>query len=469
MSGEADPWVLPSGPVPTAGRRVMRWQPSRGVLRTRLLLFLSLLDLVVILGSFLFVGALHSSGGAQQGLVIGLAMLSIYFLSAFSSGAFAVSLIDRRSKGVACALRSMLFAAGAVLFAAFYLRASADLSRVIVAGGTLVSLAALAVARSLFLRNARRIIGGNPYNVVLLSDGGAFRRTGAGEYSTILAASSFEPGRHDPMMYDRLAVALQKADRVVVACSAERRHAWVHALQGANVQGEVLTPELAALAPLGVAHFGEDPTLIVAKGPLGVEERLVKRLFDIAVACGALLLLAPVFAAIALAIRMESPGPVLFVQRRIGRGNRMFHMLKFRSMRPERCDEDGSASTTRDDDRITRVGRLLRRTSLDELPQLVNVLAGNMSIVGPRPHALGSRAEDQLFWEIDDRYWHRHAAKPGLTGLAQVRGYRGATNHRSDLVNRLQADLEYLHGWTIWRDMLIVAQTVRVLVHRNAY
>ena len=92
-----------------------------------------------------------------------------------------------------------------------------------------------------------------------------------------------------------------------------------------------------------------------------------------------------------------------------------------------------------------------------------------MSIVGPRPHALGSRAEDQLFWEIDDRYWHRHAAKPGLTGLAQVRGYRGATNHRSDLVNRLQADLEYLHGWTIWRDMLIVAQTVRVLVHRNAY
>lgn len=104
--------------------------------------------------------------------MIGLAMLSIYFLSAFSSGAFAVSVIDRRSRGVACALRSMLFAAGAVLFTAFYLRASADLSRVIVAGGTLVSLAALTVARSLFLRNARRIIGGNPYNVVLLSDGG---------------------------------------------------------------------------------------------------------------------------------------------------------------------------------------------------------------------------------------------------------------------------------------------------------
>ncbi|MBB3909991.1 lipopolysaccharide/colanic/teichoic acid biosynthesis glycosyltransferase [Sphingomonas desiccabilis] len=363
----------------------------------------------------------------------------------------------------------MLFAAGAVLFAAFYLRASADLSRVVVAAGTVVNFGVLAVARTLFLRDARRIIGGNPYNVVLLSDEGMFPRSRAAGFSTILAASSFDPGVHDPMMYDRLAVALQKADRVVVACAAERRHAWVHALQGANVQGEVLAPELTALAPLGVARFGEDPTLIVAKGPLGIEERMVKRLFDIVVAGVALLLLAPMLGVIALAIRVESPGSVFFVQRRIGRGNRMFHMLKFRSMRPERCDENGCTSTTRDDDRITRVGRLLRRTSLDELPQLVNVLAGNMSIVGPRPHALGSRAEDQLFWEIDERYWHRHAAKPGLTGLAQIRGYRGATNHRSDLVNRLQADLEYLHGWTIWRDMLIVAQTVRVLVHRNAF
>lgn len=447
----------------------MRWQPSRGVLRTRLILLLGLLDLLAILGSFLLVGTLYTAGGGRQGLAIGIAMLPIYFVSAFSSGAFAVSVIDRRSTGVACALRSMLFAAGAVLFVAFYLRASGDLSRLVVAAGTAVNLGVMAIARTWFLRNARRIIGGNPYNVVLLSDEGAFPRSRAGDFSTILAAASFDPARHDPMMYDRLAVALQKADRVVVACAAERRHAWVHALQGANVQGEVLAPELAVLAPLGVARFGDDPTLIVAKGPLGIEERLIKRLFDIAVAGVALLLLAPMFAVIMLAIRIESPGAVFFVQRRIGRGNRMFHMLKFRSMRPERCDENGSTSAARDDDRITRVGRLLRRTSLDELPQLVNVLAGNMSIVGPRPHALGSRAEDQLFWEIDDRYWHRHAAKPGLTGLAQVRGYRGATNHRSDLVNRLQADLEYLHGWTIWRDMLIVAQTARVLVHRNAF
>ena len=92
-----------------------------------------------------------------------------------------------------------------------------------------------------------------------------------------------------------------------------------------------------------------------------------------------------------------------------------------------------------------------------------------MSIVGPRPHALGSRAEDRLFWDIDSAYWHRHAVKPGLTGLAQVRGYRGATETVTDLSNRLQADLEYLNGWSIWRDISIIIATFRVLVHRNAY
>lgn len=92
-----------------------------------------------------------------------------------------------------------------------------------------------------------------------------------------------------------------------------------------------------------------------------------------------------------------------------------------------------------------------------------------MSIVGPRPHALGSRAENKLFWEVDRRYWQRHAAKPGLTGLAQVRGFRGATDREVDLTNRLQSDLEYVHQWSIWRDLVIICRTIRVIVHRNAY
>jgi lipopolysaccharide/colanic/teichoic acid biosynthesis glycosyltransferase len=106
---------------------------------------------------------------------------------------------------------------------------------------------------------------------------------------------------------------------------------------------------------------------------------------------------------------------------------------------------------------------------VDELPQLINVLLGSMSIVGPRPHALGSLAGDQLFWHVDERYWQRHALKPGITGLAQVRGHRGATHTREHLTSRLQADLEYMTGWSLWRDISIVLRTAKVLVHPDAY
>ena len=138
-------------------------------------------------------------------------------------------------------------------------------------------------------------------------------------------------------------------------------------------------------------------------------------------------------------------------------------------MRSDASDEAGSRSASRDDDRVTRVGRFIRGTSIDELPQLINVLKGEMSIVGPRPHALGSRAEEQLFWAIEERYFDRHAIKPGMTGLAQVRGYRGATHRLSDVTDRLHADLEYLDGWHIGRDIGIMIRTLGVLVHSNAF
>ena len=118
---------------------------------------------------------------------------------------------------------------------------------------------------------------------------------------------------------------------------------------------------------------------------------------------------------------------------------------------------------------MTRIGRFIRATSIDELPQLFNILRGDMSFVGPRPHAIGSLAGDQLFWEVDQRYHHRHVCKPGLTGLAQVRGFRGATHRREDLINRLRADLEYVNGWSLMRDIMILFATLKVVVHRNAF
>ncbi|HEX8257196.1 MAG TPA: sugar transferase, partial [Allosphingosinicella sp.] len=203
--------------------------------------------------------------------------------------------------------------------------------------------------------------------------------------------------------------------------------------------------------------------------PLGLRDRVAKRALDLAIALPATLLLLPLMLVVGIAIKLESAGPVFFSQPRVGRGNRIFHVLKFRSMRADTADSAGVRSTARGDDRITRIGAFIRRTSIDELPQLINVVLGDMSIVGPRPHALASTAEDQLFWAIDPRYWDRHAIKPGMTGLAQIRGYRGATSCLTDLTNRLQADLEYMSGWSMGRDLAIIFRTLRVMAHRNAF
>ena len=170
----------------------------------------------------------------------------------------------------------------------------------------------------------------------------------------------------------------------------------------------------------------------------------LKRFIDIFGSFTVLLVTAPIMGLEAFAILAMMGRPVLFRQRRPGLDGRIFTLLKFRTM----CaDRERECQSQFDAHRVTPLGRLLRRTSLDELPQLFNVLRGEMSLVGPRPHALGSQAGEKLFWEIDDRYWERHALKPGLTGLAQIRGHRGATEHEEDLARRLESDLEYLDGW----------------------
>ena len=200
-----------------------------------------------------------------------------------------------------------------------------------------------------------------------------------------------------------------------------------------------------------------------------MRSRLAKRMLDLSLAIVALVLLSPLLTIVAVAIKLEDRGPIFFVQRRVGRGNCFFSIYKFRSMRCSTVGLDGTRSASKADERITRIGRFIRATSIDELPQLVNVVMGDMSLVGPRPHAIGSQAGDKLFWEVDTRYWLRHALKPGLTGLAQVRGLRGATDCEEDLSGRLNADLEYLNGWSLWRDLWILLSTFAVVLHEKAF
>jgi lipopolysaccharide/colanic/teichoic acid biosynthesis glycosyltransferase len=282
-------------------------------------------------------------------------------------------------------------------------------------------------------------------------------------------SADLQPNTRDPMMLDRLARHLRRVDRVIIACRPEVEREWAMLLKGAGIHGEIISSEFDQVGAIGMNSFEGRSTLVVAAGPLSTRNRIIKRLFDLGIAVPLLIVVLPLFLLIAVAIKIDSRGPIFFRQKRVGRGNALFDVFKFRSMRVDLTDATGSVSASRTDDRITRVGRIIRATSIDELPQLLNVLFGSMSVVGPRPHALGSLAGQQLFWDIDERYWHRHALKPGMTGLAQVRGFRGATHSESDLTQRLQADLEYILGWSIMRDFAIVLSTFSVVVHRNAY
>ncbi|KQN33742.1 hypothetical protein ASG37_16455 [Sphingomonas sp. Leaf407] len=401
--------------------------------------------------------------------VIVLATLTpIYFFTASGLHAYGTETLQSARHGAFKGGQSLLISVCAVILVAFCLRASDSFPRLVVMIGTGATFMAMVVARYAFIDNMVRLIGGNPFSVMLLHDGVSPMPNGS--FSIVLTSDSeLDPASHDPAMYDRLARVIGSADRVIVACAPERRIAWANALKGANVQSEIFVPELAPLNPLGVSSCDDSPTVTIAVGPLGLFDRFLKRAFDTTVAGGVIVALAPLLAMIAILIKLDTKGPVFFKQVRIGRNNEMFRIWKFRSMRVEQSDGAGHRSASRDDDRITRIGGILRRTSIDELPQLFNVLKGDMSIVGPRPHALGSRAADKLFWEVDGRYWHRHVVKPGLTGLAQVRGYRGATVIEDDLRNRLHADLEYLEHWSIWYDIKIILLTFRVLFHRNAY
>jgi exopolysaccharide biosynthesis polyprenyl glycosylphosphotransferase len=396
------------------------------------------------------------------------ALIPVYFIAALGMHAYDRVCLQNARQASARGAKSAVVAVGTMLLIAFTLQSSEELSRLIIVPGAVVAAIFIAICRYVFVKNLSVLVGGSPFSVILLWDGAAaFPQEG---FSAIVeVGTDFDPEQHDPVMYDKFARAVAGADRIVVACAAECRPGWAHLLKSSNVQGEIFVPELMTMAPIGVSLHGRMPSVIVAVGPLGLTDRLIKRIFDIFVSMTALLMLAPLLVFISILIKLDSPGEVLFKQIRIGRRNEMFRIWKFRSMRMERGDEAGSRSASRGDDRITRIGSIIRRTSIDELPQLFNVLKGDMSIVGPRPHALGSRAAEKLFWEVDGRYWHRHSVKPGLTGLAQVRGFRGATIEESDLRNRLQADLEYLEDWSIWRDVKIILLTIRVLLHSNAY
>ncbi len=226
------------------------------------------------------------------------------------------------------------------------------------------------------------------------------------------------------------------------------------------------TPLLSTADPGILPIFYPEPPYCSINGWHGD----VKRVCDIVFALLGLVVLSIPLLLIALAIRLESRGPALFRQRRIGLANVGFEMWKFRTMYHHASEPGRLTQTTRHDKRVTRVGAILRRCSLDELPQLFNILRGDMSLIGPRPHASGTYAGSKPFEMVTPHYAARHCVRPGLTGLAQVRGWRGETETETKLLRRIESDLEYIDNWSLRLDVVILARTVApVLARCNAY
>ncbi|MCP1602164.1 undecaprenyl-phosphate glucose phosphotransferase [Pseudomonas citronellolis] len=208
------------------------------------------------------------------------------------------------------------------------------------------------------------------------------------------------------------------------------------------------------------------PTISIFDSPMTGANSVIKRAEDIVLSAAILAIIAIPMALISLMIKLTSPGPIFFRQKRYGIDGRSIEVLKFRSMRVMENDEN-VVQATRGDTRITPIGALLRRTSLDELPQFINVLLGDMSIVGPRPHAV---AHNEHYRGKIDSYMLRHKVKPGITGWAQINGWRGETDTLDKMQKRVEHDLAYIHNWSLWWDLKIVFLTVfKGFIHKNAY
>jgi lipopolysaccharide/colanic/teichoic acid biosynthesis glycosyltransferase len=442
--------------------------PDYGAARIRLYALFLALDGVMMAAAFQLADLIRFGRFVGYGLTTFLVLYPIYAAVALNGNSWSIHALSSPRYSAFQSARALILATGVATVLLFSLKVGTNFSRPVFGFGCALSLLLIYAQRLLVGGFVGKRHGWTFRREILLLDG-VSADAAANQVVIDAGTEGLRPVSNDPEMLDRLARLVQGSERMVVACSADTRQAWARILAGANLDVEILTPELKTIAPLGLRHHQGVPTLVVGRGPLRLRERVLKRLFDLAVATTALILLAPVMIAAGSAVKLTSRGPVLFRQVRMGRGNRLFEVVKFRTMRSGSADSDGNRSVSRGDDRLTKIGPFLRRTSIDELPQLFNVIRGEMSIVGPRPHALGTRAGNQLLWSVDQRYWDRHAIKPGLTGLAQVRGFRGETARQCDLTDRLQADLEYIDGWHIGRDLAIMFRTLGVIVHPNAF
>ncbi|WP_175957471.1 undecaprenyl-phosphate glucose phosphotransferase [Burkholderia sp. BCC0405] len=349
-----------------------------------------------------------------------------------------------------------------------------------------VAIALLAFRIGLFLWRCRRLRAPRRHRAIaIVGTGERIARLAAGiggASSPFRLVAICQTSAHDtpidgtlPVVHDLAAFSRQarqqRASEIWIALPLSDEHTIVSVIDEFrhDFVDMRLLPDVSQLALFGsqVDEILGEPAISLAVSPLSLRARMAKAVFDRVFAAAALIVLMPLLLAIGVAVKLSSPGPVFFTQKRRGADGETFDIYKFRTMKLH-VERDGTvAQATRGDPRVTAVGALLRRTSLDELPQFINVLLGDMSVVGPRPHAV---EHDAQYRTLVDGYIHRYRIKPGITGWAQVNGLRGATEHVERMQSRIEYDLYYLRNWSFSLDLRIIGATVlKGIVHPNAY
>ena len=465
-----------------------RWAPrfSSGVIPNILPAF----DVLVILLSCL-------AGGISYHLLIGdpieiLPLCAVGALASFiyilrmnSSGYYEL----QESTKPRVELREILvcwFTTGLLLaLIAFLLKSSAAYSR-----GAFVVFYLFAPMALLGARKATKIVltqavaGGalGRRDTILVGDPSELASIQAGDLIALCGAPAVR--RFALSREDDQALRSSKDDRIIRAAASFARHhncrqvlialPWSDTVRIELIKNQIralpvavrLVPDKSIRSLSDLTALKSAPTMELQRAPLSEAQRWVKRIGDVVLASSALIFLLPIMALAALAIKLDSPGPVIFRQARKGFNGKQFVILKFRTMTVQENGPDVVQATC-DDSRVTAIGRLLRSSSIDELPQLWNVLSGDMSLIGPRPHAL---AHDNYFETLLSDYAFRHHVKPGITGWAQCNGARGATPTIEHIAERVKLDLWYINNWSFWLDLLILMKTIiEVLRKRNAY
>ncbi len=443
--------------------------------------------LVFVLSSIL-ARTLYFGPTSLEGADVGLGVVAalFYLLLGRSWGFFRVQILLAPERNLARIAAAALFGVTSVVCLLFLLKTGSDHSRAVMALFAVSASVLTPAERLLFSLTARLLVASDfvrGRRVVLIGDVEELERLKASDmlhfgFDEVARFGLSQGHNAEPLSTaDRLrveqtinAARLMRASEIALFVPWSRDRALAEITNG--LRGSPLPVRLYpdhstrdVLRQKRERHFDPHLSVEVQRKPLSRLEQCVKRGFDAAAAGIALLGLSPLLILTAVLIKLDTPGPIIFRQVRRGFDNREFRILKFRTMTVLE-DGPGLRQAQRDDDRVTRMGRILRRTSVDELPQLVNVLRGDMSIVGPRPHAV---AHDEFYEARINEYALRRHVKPGLTGAAQVKGLRGETRELKAMEARVQRDLWYINNWSLWLDIKLIGQTFFALCFHEAY